>query len=146
MDIKAPVSTIMTSKLVTVSPTERLTEIKRIFEENSFHHIPVVEFKKVIGIVSKSDFRLFLRGHSSCDEDRFYNEARLRAYKVKNIMTTKMAKLEENDKIDVALDVLKINLFHALPVLNENEELVGLVTTHDIIKSLAEEPATLTGS
>jgi acetoin utilization protein AcuB len=51
-------------------------------------------------------------------------------------MTTKLAKLEPSDKINVALEVFKENLFHGIPIVN-NDALVGIVTTYDIIKHLA---------
>ena len=53
-------------------------------------------------------------------------------------MTTGLAKLEPDDRINVALDVFCVNLFHALPVVKDNE-LVGILTPFDIIKTLAEE-------
>jgi CBS domain-containing protein len=42
----------------------------------------------------------------------------------------------------VALEVFKENLFHALPVVEEGN-LVGIITTYDIISRLADEPITL---
>ena len=57
-------------------------------------------------------------------------------FTVKDIMTKRLAKLEPTDKINVALEVFKENLFHALPVV-EGDKIVGIVSTFDIIKRLA---------
>jgi acetoin utilization protein AcuB len=135
-----PISSIMTTDLITVNEKDKLTVVKEIFDAKRIHHIPVVRFKKIVGIVSKTDFLSFIRGFSHNEEDRFVNESRLRAYTVDEIMTTGLAKLEPTDRINVALEIFKINMFHAIPVV-ENEDLVGIVTTHDIIKTLAEEGA-----
>ena len=102
------------------------------------HHIPVVEDKKVVGIISKQDYLYFMRGSSKSVEDRFFNEARLRAYRAGDIMTPKIARLDESDRLNVAVEIFRLNRFHALPVTNQNDELVGIVTTHDIIRRLAE--------
>jgi acetoin utilization protein AcuB len=138
MDVRAPISTIMTQNLITINPEDSLEMVKEIFEKNNIHHIPVVRFKKIVGIVSKSDFLHFVRGYSNNEEDEFFNASRLRAYRAEQIMTTRLGKVESTDRIAVALEVFKTNLFHAIPVV-DNDELVGIITTHDIIKTLAEE-------
>ncbi len=138
MNVLAPVKTIMSKDLITVSPTDKLTVVKEIFGENNIHHLPVVRFKELVGIISKSDFLHFLRGFSPNDEDRFVNFARLRAYNAEDIMTKGIAKLDPEDRINVALEIFLVNRFHAIPVVKD-EDLVGIVTTYDIIRTLATE-------
>ncbi|MFN7119745.1 MAG: CBS domain-containing protein [Saprospiraceae bacterium] len=141
MNILAPVSTIMTTKLFTVNPADKLIRVKEIFDTHAIHHIPVVKFKEIIGIVSKTDLLYFMRGYHLNDEDRFVNEARLRAFTAEEIMTKGMAKISPHDRISVALEIFLVNRFHAIPVV-ENDELVGIVTTFDVIKALAHESVT----
>jgi acetoin utilization protein AcuB len=141
MNILAPVKTIMSTELLTVNPADKLTLVKEIFDEHNIHHLPVVRFKELVGIISKSDFLHFLRGFSPNDEDRFVNYARLRAFSAEDIMTKGLAKLDPDDRINVALEIFLVNRFHAIPVV-KNEELVGIVTTYDIIKTLANQPVT----
>ncbi|MFZ2897317.1 MAG: CBS domain-containing protein [Saprospiraceae bacterium] len=137
MDVLAPISQIMSKELITVSEKDKLTTVKEIFEKHNIHHIPVVRFKSIVGIISKADYLYFVRGFTQNEEDRFINESRLKAYTADEIMTTGMAKVEPADRINVALEIFKINRFHAIPVV-ENDELVGIVTTHDIISALSE--------
>jgi acetoin utilization protein AcuB len=137
MNVLAPISEIMTTDLITVNPKDKLEDIEKIFAQNKIHHIPVVRYKKLVGIISKTDYLHFLRGFTKNDEDRFINEARLRAYTAEEIMTEGIAKVEPTDRINVALEIFKINMFHAIPVV-ENDELKGIVTTHDIIRALAD--------
>ena len=138
MNVLAPVKTIMSKDLITVTPTDKLTVVKEIFDENNIHHLPVVRFKELVGIISKSDFLHFLRGFSPNDEDRFVNFARLRAYNAEDIMTKGIAKLNPEDRINVALEIFMVNRFHAIPVVKDGD-LVGIVTTYDIIRTLAKE-------
>ena len=142
MNILAPVKTIMTTHLITVNPQDKLSAVQAIFETHNIHHIPVVRFKDIVGIVSKSDFLFFIRGFQRSEEDRFVNEARLRAYTVSDIMTKGLAKLAPTDRIDVALEVFMTNRLHALPIV-DNDELVGILTTFDIIKAVAGERVTV---
>lgn len=128
----------MTTKLVTVGPEDNLLAVKKIFTENSFHHIPVVRFKAIVGIISKTDFNHFMDGVSHAVEDKMLNDSRLERVKAEHIMTKGLGKLEPDDRINVALEVFSRNWFHALPVI-ENDELVGMVTTQDIIRAILDE-------
>lgn len=142
MNVLAPVKTIMTSELITVNPGDKLTTVKEIFDKNNIHHLPVVRYKELIGLVSKTDFSHFLRGFNKNEEDRFVNEARLRAYKAEDIMTKGLAKIGPDDRINVALEIFLVNRFHAIPVVEGNNNLVGIITTFDIIKQVAGEEIT----
>lgn len=138
MNLLAPVSDLMTKELVTISPEDHLSTVKTIFEENSFHHIPVVEAGKLVGMISKSDFLLFSHIPDGDIYSDFLESLRQKNYRVKDLMTTKLAKLEPADRVNVALEVFRVNRFHAVPVV-ENERVVGIITTFDIIDYLAED-------
>lgn len=137
MNFQAPISDYMTKQVITVSPQDTLVHVKEIFDKYNIHHLPVVDERHIMGIVSHSDLLHFLRGFTGMDSD-ILDEARLRNYRATDIMTKKMAKVESTDRINVALEVFKINRFHALPVV-DNGELVGILTTHDIISALVTE-------
>lgn len=141
MNVLAPVKSIMTTKLLTVNPKDKLMMVKEIFDTNNIHHVPVVRYKEIVGLISKVDFMHFIRGFNSNAEDRFVNEARLRAYNAEDIMTKNLATVTPEDRINVAIEIFKENLFHALPVVEDNE-LVGIVTTLDVIRKLAEDQVT----
>lgn len=139
MNTLAPVSTIMTTNLITVGEKDKLKEVKNLFEKHKIHHLPVVRYKEIVGIISKTDMLSFMKGTiDSNSYDRILNETRLNNYHVEEIMTKGMAKLTSTDRIDVALKVFKENLFHAIPIV-DNNELVGILTTHDIITALSDK-------
>jgi CBS domain-containing protein len=77
-------------------------------------------------------------GMSRYSDDKFMNNHRLERTKSSELMITKLAKLEPDDRINVAIEVFCKNMFHALPVV-ENGELVGIVTPFDILKILQVE-------
>ena len=138
MDLLAPVSSMMTTEVKTVEPEDTMKKVEQVFRENRIHHIPVVEEGKLIGIVSKSDYLFFKRGFNDQTTDNRIDEFRLKTRKVKDIMTKGIAKLETADRIGVALEIFKENLFHAIPIVDDGK-LVGIITTFDIIKKLSEE-------
>jgi len=138
MNLLAPVSELMTKELLTVNPEDKLTAVKEIFDANRIHHIPVVRFRKIVGIISKTDLLYFMKGMGKGRQPDGLNEVRLVVTTVEEIMTTGLATLAPTDRINVALEVFRENILHAIPVV-ENEELVGILTTHDIITALADK-------
>ena len=137
MDLNAPISTIMSTDLLTVLPTDKLQMVKEIFETNRIHHIPVVRFRQMVGLISKTDLHHFYRGISKSKYDQLLEKSRLNNYTAEDIMTTGIAKLSSQDRIAVAIEVFKENLFHAIPIVDD-DELVGILTTFDIISALAD--------
>lgn len=138
MNLLTPVSTIMTSEVITLAPTDNLSQVKEIFEGKNIHHIVVVSRHRPVGMVSKSDYLSAVNGFALSEDEKRTDALRLRQWEVSDIMTDKLAKVETTDSIRTVLEVFKLNLFHALPVV-EDGYLVGIVTTFDIIKSVAEE-------
>ncbi len=138
MDFKAPISKFMTTKLITVTPRDRMTAVKGIFDKHRFHHIPVVKDTTLVGMISKTDYLHFLSGKNINAYDQLIEDSRLHNYTVEDVMTKGIATLESSERINVALQVFSENLFHAIPIV-DNGELVGMLTTLDIIKVLMEE-------
>jgi CBS domain-containing protein len=63
----------------------------------------------------------------------------LKYHTAEEIMTRKLAKVSPNDRLNVVVEIFKDNIIHALPVVNDEDELVGIITTHDLIQQLAKE-------
>jgi len=135
MNVFVPVSTLMVTDLVTINPETSLRKVKEIFEEHSFHHLPVVNFRKIVGMVSRTDFDRFVGGLKKANEATTDLLEKTRA---EEIMTKGLGKLEPDDRINVALEIFSKNWFHALPVVKD-DELVGIITTQDIIRALLNE-------
>lgn len=138
MNLLAPVSELMTQELITVNPEDKLMAVKKIFDNNKIHHVPVVRFRKIVGIISKTDLLYFLKGMGNARHPDVLNEGRLLITRAQNIMTTGLATLAPTDRINAALEVFRENILHAIPIV-ENDELVGILTTHDIIRALADK-------
>ncbi|MCE2821894.1 MAG: CBS domain-containing protein [Bacteroidota bacterium] len=140
MNIFAPVSSLMTDyrNLVTVTPEDTLLRVKEIFATHNFHHLPVVNFREIVGLISKTDFEYFMGGISCCSGDQAQDEQRLAQTAAKEIMTKRLGKVAPDDRVNVVLEVFMVNRFHALPVV-ENGELVGIVTPFDIMKALSHQ-------
>ena len=138
MNLLAPVTSIMQKKIITLQPNDTIKKAEDIFKAHKIHHIPIVENEILMGMLSKSDFLFFKRGFNQDRTEEKWDLFRLKSHQVSEIMTTKLAKLEPTDKVNVAIEVFKENLFHALPVVDDNK-IIGIITTYDIIRHLAED-------
>lgn len=129
MNPNRPISEIMTVRVVTVGAATSIHQVKAIFEQNEFHHLPVVEGSdKLLGIISKQDFYK-VASILSLESDILPEYQNLCA---QDLMTQHPLTLEPEDTIGLAADIFLANQFHAIPVV-EDERLIGLVTTHDLL-------------
>lgn len=122
------INRIMTPNPVTVGPDESVATAREILDSRDIHHLPVVEDGMLVGIFSASDlFKLYpLRNRQSA----------LDAILVDQVMDREPVTLDIfADLIDVAT-LLNTGSFHALPVVESNNVLVGIVTTTDLINHL----------
>jgi CBS domain-containing protein len=117
------VPAIMTTKVITLTPENTLQEAREIMLSKRIHHLPVLEGKKLVGIITSYDF---LKLGKSLEE--YANT------KIKEVMTTKIATLDPGQHIGAVAEVLMEHLFHAVPIVNEDYELVGIVTSTDLIR------------
>jgi acetoin utilization protein AcuB len=137
------VRNVMTRDLVTARKDETLTVVKEKLQMNNIQHIPVVEGKKIVGMISKGDM-LRMEHYLTAFNARKAVEANKIVFDTMlagDVMTRKLVMLREKDSLSSAVDIFRENLFHALPVLNEQHELVGILTPLDIlIYAFRDEP------
>ncbi len=137
-------SEIMTTDLITVGPEDRMEKVDEIFKKHEFHHLPVVdETNKLVGMLSKSDY-LTLCNSFTIFNTRIAHEQNKRLFAsmlVKEIMQKNTAKLQPENNVQIAVGFFRENLFHAIPIVDEENNLVGLVTTFDLINLAFSAPS-----
>jgi CBS domain-containing protein len=131
------VSSIMTPDVYVVQETTPLKDVVKLLRKLHVRHLPVVSGVKVIGIISRTDInRLTFGALMENQEDA--DEAILEMLSVSQVMTAKPKSISPDESIKALAEVFVKEEYHALPVI-ENEELVGIVTTTDVIKYLLEK-------
>ncbi|MEO0340797.1 MAG: CBS domain-containing protein, partial [Bacteroidota bacterium] len=87
MDFSIGITTIMSTELKTAQANDPVAHLDEIFKENRIHHVPVIdEENELVGVVSKSDFLYLLKGFTDNKVDTFIRAAKLRSFKVREIM------------------------------------------------------------
>ncbi len=138
MNLLKPISSIMSRNLHVILATDNLSLVKDIFDRKTILHIPVMRHGRVVGIISRTDFRSFQNGLDKNFDNPAMTQSLLRSYVAEEVMNDKVTFLEPNDRLNVALEMLRDNIFTALPVI-EDDKLVGLINALDVVKALSKE-------
>jgi CBS domain-containing protein len=137
MKKREPISHIMTKSVVTVNQSDDLKEVATKLKSNSIRHIPVVNGKEVIGIISRTDINRLTFG-ALFDAQDGADEAILDMLTISQIMTSKPKTVSSETVIKDLAEIFVKEEFHALPVV-DNGVLKGIVTTTDVIRYLLEQ-------
>ncbi len=114
------VSKIMTKKVISVEKNTSMSKAITLMDSKEIKELPVVHNKKYFGLLVYYDL--------------ISNEA-LKSDKIEKFVR-KVAVLSPKDSIDKAIRSMQMNGMGAIPITDEDDKLVGIVSDYDIIKLL----------
>jgi acetoin utilization protein AcuB len=123
----------MTRNPKTVSPDDPLSKAAGILREHRFHHLPVLEGGKLVGILSDTD----LRNASLAATPGEGGKGQPGDRPVREAMRTQVWSVTPGDSVEDALLILTREKFGALPVL-EGDRLVGILTRADLLNAFVD--------
>lgn len=140
----APVSAIMTRNIVKLNLTDELSTAESLFKKNHIRHLPVVENEHIVGMLSYTDL-LRISFADAVDEDGEGIETTVYdMFSIEQVMTKKVVSIDPDTTIEQVGNIFLTHEFHALPVVHE-DNLVGIVTTTDVIKYFLKEEGPFEG-
>ncbi len=127
------VSSIMTRGVVTVDMDDSLQTIREILNSFEFHHVPVVDGQKLIGIISDRDLLSELSPFldTPSQEHRDFALLKKRAHQ---IMSRILITVNAGTSIEIASNLLLENNISCLPVVSSKDNVKGIVTWKDILR------------
>ncbi len=143
------VSARMAKNVVTASPGTSLREARKLMLENKIRHLPVVNgYGLLVGIVSDRDMRSAMPSSLLGREEYEKALERVLDYTVDDIMTEDPLTISIYYTIQDTLLVMRQKRVGALPVIDENGYLKGILSTRDLLSSFVNvmgigEPGTL---
>jgi CBS domain-containing protein len=130
-----PVSVIMTKDPVTCTTDLPVDAALEAMTSNNVRRLPVVtKTRHVTGIITRYDATLALK----VEPDIFGGVPQDRPL-VRDVMTANVITIQSNDTIAHAARLMITHKIGGLPVVNESDELVGIVTESDLFRFLAEQ-------
>lgn len=134
MNLDTPVSQIMTQQLLTVDVQKHPAEVEKQMKKHKIRHMPVVKNGKIVGMLSLTDLLRISFADAVTESD--FNPEVYDMFTIDQLMNRQVTALRPEDTIRTAAELFVNHQFHALPVVNQNGEPVGIVTTTDLIKLL----------
>jgi CBS domain-containing protein len=126
-----PVNRFMTEPVLTVDINDGAGEVLRMFTGYPVHHLPVLNQQEVVGMLSTADVMkldLFLPkgGKSPID---YLNER----MKVSQLVRRPVITVQSHQSVETAARLMAENGVHALPVVDAKNQLLGIISTTDLI-------------
>lgn len=135
---RIPVSTIMSTQLVVLNTTDSLEKAEKLFSKHTIRHIPVVESRRIVGMLSLTDLLRISFADAAYEEEDEVEAIVYDMFTIPQVMAKKVRSVAPDATIREVAAILSEEEFHALPVV-DNDELVGIVTTTDLIRYLLKQ-------
>ena len=126
----------MKKDLITITKDERMTTARKIMKEKNIRHLPVVDGKKLIGLVTNMDIRKAEASPATSLEIRELHYL-LDKLTVGEIMTRNVITISPDISVEEATTLLHDNKIGCLPVV-EDGNLVGILTENDVMDMLID--------
>ena len=128
---------IMASPVFTLPPTAHLSEAWEVIIEKRFRHIPILSSQnQLVGILSDRDvFCAKIEIATSNKETRADANRRV----IQQIMATNVLSASPETEIRAIARILFEERIGAMPIMTEEEKLVGILTRSDILRTVVNE-------
>jgi len=128
----------MTEDVITITPDRSMMKASKVMKDRNISRVPVVdEDGKLVGIVSDRDVKDASPSKATTlDMHELYYL--LSEIKINDIMTKKPSSIRANETVEKAAVLMLEGNFGGLPVVNEDNVVVGIITDTDVFKVLVE--------
>lgn len=131
---ETPITNIMVPDPITVDIGQGLADVRRALSSERFHHLPVLDGKKLVGVISITDLAKLNLDEPEPDKNEFLD----RHFSISDVMQSDVITISHRATIEEAAQMLSAGGFHALPITDHDDNLRGLVTSTDLINFLLE--------
>ncbi|MGB1019302.1 MAG: CBS domain-containing protein [Chitinophagales bacterium] len=135
MKTSTSIKEIMSVDFKVIGVNEQLKKAEDILFSQKFKHLPVLQKGKLVGIISKTDIKRMSFADELGEDEFEADSAIFKMLTVGQVMINKPFTLNIDASVKDAAKILSEKEFRAIPIL-ENEKVVGMVTTKDLIKYL----------
>jgi acetoin utilization protein AcuB len=139
----------MARNLITAAPEMTIAAAKKLMTDKNIRHLPIVDpAGKLVGIVSDRDMRSAMPSNLLGKDDYEATLAKIGNVTIDSIMTKTPLTIYEYYTIQDTLLVMQKRKVGALPVIDEQGILKGILSTRDLLRSFVnimniDEPGTL---
>ncbi len=125
---------IMQTEVATLSPGERLDLADDIMKLGRVRHVPVVEGDRLMGVVSHRDL-LAASLTTALEFDPTARRSFMRSIEVSEVMASEVVTASPDMTLGDAAATMLRRKIACLPVVDESNKLLGLVTETDLLRA-----------
>lgn len=130
------VSDFMTRNPITVSPDEKISAAIDLMRFNKIHRIPVVDANnRLAGLITEG---MIAAGSNNTSLDIYELNYLLSKTDVRTVMVKHPISISENALMEQAADKLLAHDIGCLPVVNDANEVTGILTQNDIFHAFLD--------
>jgi len=127
----------MSTSVISIHHGEPVSQARKIMVESGVHHLPVVSGDALKGIISWSDLLRISFGDAFGADERAVDATLDHTFSLEQVMSADVVTVTPQTTVHEAAEILCKGDFHCLPVVDSGK-LVGMVTSSDLLKYLAE--------
>ncbi|MTD42250.1 CBS domain-containing protein [Erwinia sp. CPCC 100877] len=125
------VSDFMTKNLVVAQPEMKIFDAVDLMKKHHIHRLPVVQDKHLIGLITEGTIQSALPSKATSlsvyEVNYLLNKTTVADIMVKDVQT-----INPDASLEDGIFLMRQKNIGVLPVVNENEALVGIITNNDI--------------
>jgi acetoin utilization protein AcuB len=127
----------MTKEVITLEENESILKAAQILKKYKIRRLPITKDGKLVGIITHTDINAVAPSKvTPLDVHELYSF--LAEIKVKEVMTKNPLTVKPDNTVEYAAILMLENKISGLPVVNEHNYVVGIITQTDIFKLLIE--------
>ena len=120
---------IMTPDPACVSEKDSIREVARIMAREDTGVVPVVEGKKIVGMITDRDIVVRLVAEGKDPANARVNEA----------MSKNVRAVKEDSSVNDVLDLMSRAQVRRVPVVNDRDEIVGIISMGDVAEKTNQD-------
>ena len=113
---------LMTPDLITIGPDAAIADAARLIVRHNIRRLPVVEDRRLVGLLSVSDLILAI-AQMKC------------SVPIRDVYTSQTFAIWEETPLTVVGRVMEISGFDAIPILDTDNTLRGIISERDLIRN-----------
>jgi CBS-domain-containing membrane protein len=137
IDLPSTVSMIMTTDVVTLEESDRLSNLLESLQALRFRHLPVTDDGRLIGLLTERDL-LRVSTSNLLPHRAQHDRSLFERFCVRDVMVRDVVTVSPETPIAVAGQLMLDKRLGCLPVVNASNDLLGIVTSSDFVRAMTK--------